>query len=209
LSENAISSYAFEQLEPSAHLLLDTPARVLAQATVEADRIRDQARVEGYAEGHARGLSDATAETASAAHALRDAVQGLESQRQETADAVERDAIELALALSAKILSGALEVQPERVVDVVRGALRRITDRRRITVLVDPGDLDVVTSAIGELQTQAGGIDLCEVQSDRRVGRGGAVVRTAEGEVDVSVETQLERAREVVLAELDGGEHAR
>jgi flagellar assembly protein FliH len=209
LSESAISNFAFEQLEPSAHLLLDTPARILARATAEADQIRDQARVEGYAEGHARGLNDATAETASAAHALRDAVQGLESQRQETADAVERDAIELALALSTKILSGALEVQPERVVDVVRGALRRITDRRRITVLVDPGDLDVVTSAIGELQTQAGGIDVCEVQSDRRVGRGGAVVRTAEGEVDVSVETQLQRAREVVLAELESGEHTR
>jgi flagellar biosynthesis/type III secretory pathway protein FliH len=34
------------------------------------------------------------------------------------------------------------------------------------------------------------------------VGRGGAIVRTAEGEVDASVAVQLERAREVVAAEL-------
>jgi flagellar assembly protein FliH len=203
LSESAVSSYAFEQLEPSAPLPRDAPAQILAEATADAERIREQARTDGYAEGHAQGRSDALTETASAAEALREAAHGLQAIREQTAEAVERDAIELALQLSAKILGGALEAQPERVVDVVRGALRRIVDRRRITVLVDPGDLDIVAAAIGELQVQAGGIEVCEVQSDRRVGRGGAVVRTTEGEVDVSVETQLQRAREVVLSELE------
>jgi flagellar assembly protein FliH len=126
--------------------------------------------------------------------------------RDEVAEAVERDAVELALALSSKIISSALEIEPERVIDVVRGALRRVTDRRRITILVDPADLEVVNAAIGDLSAQAGGIELCEVQSDRRVGRGGVIVRTVEGEVDASVETQLQRAREVALSELSNDE---
>ncbi len=49
---------------------------------------------------------------------------------------------------------------------------------------------------------RAGGIELCEIQADRRVGRGGAIVRTLESEVDATVQTQLERAREVIRAEL-------
>ena len=69
-------------------------------------------------------------------------------------------------------------------------------------MLVDPADLEVVGAAIAELQTRAGGIELCEIQADRRVGRGGAIVRTLESEVDVTVQTQLERAREVIRAEL-------
>ena len=50
--------------------------------------------------------------------------------------------------------------------------------------------------------TSAGqsGIEPCDLQSDERVRVGGAIVRTAEGEVDASVQTQLERAREVVVA---------
>jgi flagellar assembly protein FliH len=205
LSESP-ASYAFEQLEPSDPLPPGTPARIIAEATAEAERIRELARDEGYAEGRTVGHHDGLAEARSAGLALGEALQGVQDLRGEVAEAVERDAVELALALAAKIIAGALEVQPERILDVVRGALRRVNDRRRITVLVDPSDLEVVIAAVSDLSAQAGGIEVCEVQSDRRVGPGGAIVRTLEGEVDVSVETQLGRAREVALAELQNDE---
>jgi flagellar assembly protein FliH len=201
LSE-AVVSYAFEQLESSAPPPTGTPQRLLADATAEAEQIREQARAEGYLEGLREGRVDGTRQTQSAALALDQALRETLSMRTELAETVERDAVELALELSEKILAGALEAQPQRVVDVVRGALRRVTERRRITVLIDPADLETVTAAIDELGAQAGGIEQCELQADRRVGAGGAIVRTVEGEIDVSVKTQLERAREVVLAEL-------
>jgi flagellar assembly protein FliH len=207
----ALPNFPLEQLEPSAPPGWgdpNHPARILAEATAEAQRIHEQAHAEGYSQGHAQGHADGLTEAQAAAQALAEALTGLHSLRDEIARDVERDAVELALALAAKVLAGALEVQPERVVDTVRGALRRIADRRRITVLVDPADLQAVNAAAGELQAQAGGIELCEIQADRRVGRGGAIVRTVECEVDASVETQLERAREAVQAELAAGEPA-
>ena len=73
---------------------------------------------------------------------------------------------------------------------------------RRIVIVVDPDDLETVSAAIAQLTAQAGGIELCEVHADRRVGRGGAIVRTVESEVDVTVQTQLERAREAITEEL-------
>jgi flagellar assembly protein FliH len=47
-----------------------------------------------------------------------------------------------------------------------------------------------------------GGIDNIDVQEDRRVARGGALVRSAAGEVDATIETKLARAREVLESEL-------
>jgi flagellar assembly protein FliH len=198
----APAAFQFEQLEPSAPPPAGTPARILADAAAEAERIRELARVQGHEEGRAQGHADGVAETRAAAQALREALAELHRQTDEIAQAVERDAVELALALAAKILAGVIEVEPERVLDTVAGALRRIADRRRIAVLVDPADLEVVSGALGELQARAGGIELCEIQADRRVGRGGAIVRTVESEVDATVATQLERAREVIGAEL-------
>jgi flagellar assembly protein FliH len=207
LSEQAVS-FAFEQLEPSEPPPRDGPARALAEATAEAERIREHARAEGWAEGRAAGHADGLAEIAAASGALGEALAGIAALRAEIAEAVEQDAIELALALAEKILAGALQARPELVVEVVQGTLRRINDRRQIGVLVNPRDLDTVTAALGDLQQQASGIELCDLQADARVGIGGVIVRTIEGEVDGGVQTQLERAREVIASELQGGERA-
>jgi flagellar assembly protein FliH len=83
-----------------------------------------------------------------------------------------------------------------------------VSGQRNITVLVNPTDLETVAAAIGDLQSQANGLELCDMLADQRVQAGSVIVRTLEGEVDASIETQLERAREVAFAELGGEEQA-
>jgi flagellar biosynthesis/type III secretory pathway protein FliH len=201
VASSASAGFSFEQLEPSPPPPRDASERALVKAIAEGEQIREQAQAEGYAEGRNAGHQEGLAQTTAAALAMGEALRELHEMRGQMAEEMERDAVELALALANKIVAGALDAQPERVIDVVRGALRRLADRRQIVVLVDPDDLEVVSGAVGELRAQAGGIELCDVQADRRVGRGGAVVRTAEGEIDATVETQLQRARELMLAD--------
>lgn len=194
--------YALEQLEALAPADLEEPAAQLARAVTEADAIRERARAEGFEQGYAAGHAEAVEGVRTAAPAIAEAAAALARASEEAAGTLERDAVELAFALSRKVLAGALEAQPERVLDVVRGALRHIADRRTITILVNPHDMEIVSSAVDELRAKDGGIEQCEVHADRRVGAGGAIVRTSEGEVDAGVETQLERAREIVAEEL-------
>ncbi len=94
------------------------------------------------------------------------------------------------------------------MIEVVRGALRRISDRRSVAVLVNPADLHTVRDALEALTSRGSGVELCDLQADDRVGVGGAIVRTTEGEVDASVYTQLERAREVIEHSLASAERA-
>lgn len=202
LYPGAATLYAFEHLHSSAPPDPHTPGQLIARAQAEAEAVRAQAREAGFQEGFAEGRAQGEAATQSAASALASALDQELAQREQMGLALAHDAVDLALELAAKIVHGVLEVQPERVVEVIRDALRPIADRRRITILVDPADLELVTASIEALRAQAGGIELCEVQADRRVGRGGAIVRTSEGEVDACVATQLEKAREVIVAEL-------
>jgi flagellar assembly protein FliH len=195
------SDYAFEPLEAAPISLreLESP---LAAAQAEAEAIRGAARAEGHADGLEAGLAEGRAQRAAALAALETAHAELVALRAATAEAVERDAVELAVQLAEKIVAGTLDAQPERVLDVVRGALRRLAERRRVTILVHPDDLEIVRSAAAGFAGELGGIEHCEVQAERRLTRGGAVVRTDEGQVDASIETQLARARELVEAEL-------
>jgi flagellar assembly protein FliH len=120
------------------------------------------------------------------------------------AERLELEAVDLSLALAEKVIGAAVSVAPELVVEAVRGALRGLVERERVTVLVSPEDLELVREAMGGVVAGLGGIEHCEVQAERRVARGGAVVRTPEGDIDARVESKLERAREVVAAALGG-----
>ncbi len=197
----AASDFSFEPLEPAPVVLRDLESP-LAAAQAEADAIRAAARAEGHADGLETGLAEGRTQLAAALGALEAAHAEVVALREATAELVERDAVELAVQLAEKIVAGTLDAQPERVLDVVRGALRRLTERRRVTILVHPDDLELVRSASAAFASELGGIEHCEVQSERRLARGGAVVRTDEGQVDASIETQLARARELVEAEL-------
>jgi flagellar assembly protein FliH len=138
-----------------------------------------------------------------AVQAFHAAAAALEAERAELADRTEGRAVELALELASKLVAGAIEAQPERVLDVVRGALRCLIERERIQVLVHPEDLDLVRGAIHEVVAELGGIEHVEVQEERRIGRGGALVRTATAQIDASIQTKLDRAREIIAAELE------
>jgi flagellar assembly protein FliH len=175
-----------------------TPEEIVAQAHAEAEAIRAQARQDGFA----AGLQAAQEEMAGAFEVLASAIASAGELRNGVADEVERGAVALGLRIAEQALGGAVEVDPERVVVAVRGALRCLTERDRVTILVNPDDMDAVRAATPELMSRLGGIETCDVQAERRVSRGGAVVRTQQGEVDATLETKLERARDVIVTEL-------
>jgi flagellar assembly protein FliH len=200
--------FVLDELQPTAPVPdVEDLLAVVASARAEADAIREQARAEGLALGRAEGVAaaqqEALAQMQPAVQAFHAAAAALEAERAELADRTEGRAVELALELASKLVAGAIEAQPERVLDVVRGALRCLIERERIQVLVHPEDLDLVRGAIHEVVAELGGIEHVEVQEERRIGRGGALVRTATAQIDASIQTKLDRAREIIAAELE------
>jgi flagellar biosynthesis/type III secretory pathway protein FliH len=203
----AAAEFSFEALEPpapvvapSAHAADDVLA-ALAAREAEIDAERAAARAEGLADGR----DEALAAAAPALEALDAALAAVHEDRLAAAERLEAHAVELALFLAEKVVAGAIAVEPQRVVEAVRGALRGLVERERVTVLVHPDDLDVIRAAMDGLRANLGGIGHCEVQAERRVSRGGAIVRTPDGDIDARVETKLVRAREVVEAALSHG----
>ncbi len=195
------AAFDFEQLQPSP--LRHGANGAVGVSLADAERIHVEARAAGEAEGRAQGVLAAHAEIDAALAALSRAVGEINALREDMAATLEREAVDLALSLAEQILAGALDVEPERVLDAVRGALRRLVDRHRVTVLVNPDDLELVSERMDAVKAELGGMDQCDVQADRRVGRGGVVVQTVAGEIDAQINVQLARAREVVTEQLN------
>jgi flagellar assembly protein FliH len=199
-----MQDFVLDQLQPAGEMPdVGDLLAVVESARAEADAIREAARAEGFAAGQAEGFAAAQAmaqaQLAPAVQALGTAAEALAAERGALAEQVESRAVELALELAEKVVAGAIAAQPERVLDVVRGALRAVVERERLVIQVNPEDLEIVREGLDELAGALGGIEHVEVQEERRVQRGGAVIRTAVGEVDAKIRTKLDRAREAVL----------
>src|SRR3954449_9258380 len=98
------AAFDFAQLEGSPHrrqpTVTDAAARarsIVAAAETEADRIRTEAAQRGYAEGFEAGRAEARVELEPALGALSEAVEQVRDSEAGAADAVEREAVGLAV----------------------------------------------------------------------------------------------------------------
>jgi len=197
-----VSLSELEQLGPPptrSHDPVRAAAAIVEAARAEAGALRAQAVQDGYAEGARAGREEAAAALAPALSALIAALDEALAARDALVDGAERRAAELAISIAEKVVAGSIEVSPQRVADVVRGALRGLLDRERIVVCVHPDDVELIRCAGDEL-----GDSQIEIHGERRVARGGALVRTSVGEIDAQIETKLDAVRAIVAAELRG-----
>src|SRR5262249_46530726 len=111
--DGLMQDFVLDQLEPTAAVpdVQDLLALVQA-ARNEADAIREQARAEGFAAGHAEGAAAARAEAQAqvtpALQALAVAADQFAAERAVLADQVEGRAVELAIELAEKVVAGAV-----------------------------------------------------------------------------------------------------
>jgi len=194
-----VSAYGPFELAPLEAVIV--PERPAPGSAPSLDAVREQA----FEEGFAAGVAQAQSQLDGPAGALAVAAEQLQALRTDAAASVEADAVDLALRIAEQAVGAAIAADPELVVEAVRGALRRLVERDRVLILVNPDDLELVREHVARLVGELGGIEHCEVQAERRVRPGGAIVRTSEGEVDATLETKLARAREVLEHELANG----
>jgi flagellar biosynthesis/type III secretory pathway protein FliH len=188
------TAFAFPALE-GERIPLSQSARE-AQLRLHAEETLRQAHADGLAAGRAEALE----QLAPAREALLAATAVLEQTADEVVPQAEQRAVELALAIAQKVLTVSLELDPALVVSVVTGALRRAVHDGPVAIELNPADVELVRVSLDEVAHKLGGLSKLDLIGERRIARGGCVVRTVEGEIDARLDTQLERA-ETVLRE--------
>jgi len=186
-------TFEFGALEAPPHLVIESGTAEERLRAVAAET-RRRAREEGFAEG----LAEARARVEPALEAVAEAERQIRAREGDFLRAAERSAVELALAIAEKIVGGTVSARPETVLDVVGGALLRTESRHRLVIEVNPEDLELVSESADGLTARLGGVQRLDVIAERRVERGGCIVRTEEGEIDARIGSQLERLAELM-----------
>jgi flagellar assembly protein FliH len=172
---------------------------LLAGAQAQVDAALAAARDEGYRAGFAEGQ----AQVAGAAAAVAEIARGMDALADRLQEDAVREATALAVEVAARVLRAELAARPERVAEVVRGAIRRAADRSSLVARVSPLDLAACRAAVPAIMEEMGGIARLEVVDDPRVSPGSCLLETSAGDVDATVESQLGRILEALAAPPD------
>jgi flagellar biosynthesis/type III secretory pathway protein FliH len=196
----SLNLYDFPALEPVGGLVAadSSPASRAAEILARAEMRAAEIASEAAARGHQEGVAAAHELLAPARDALLAGAEELAALRAELRAQAELRAVELGLAVARKVLGTALAADPALVKEVVLGALRSTTARDHLVVEVNPDDVELVRSSITDAAAQLG-VGRLEVVAERRVARGGCVVRMEDGEIDATIGEQLARAEEILL----------
>jgi len=100
--------------------------------------IEREAYVKGFEEGRKAGAEAVRKEAAPLLSGLRAAAAGVQERKAQIAREAEPQVVELAMAVARRILIGELSEKPERIVEIVKEAIRRIERAGPVTVRVHP-----------------------------------------------------------------------
>jgi flagellar biosynthesis/type III secretory pathway protein FliH len=117
----------------------------------------------------------------------------MRAQVEELKGRIERQSVELAFEIAAKVIGAHIEAQPETVSKMVKDAVAQLVDVSRITIRVHPDDLDLIRGAAkkwyqdGDISTQA------EIRPDSSLARGDSMIESERGITDARVSSQIAR----------------
>jgi flagellar assembly protein FliH len=190
-------------------------ARVLAEARSQAEASSEAASARAYAEGLARGSSDGHADgfkkglaegrqvlaeqSADLVAQLRAIACELKGARDEMLHTGRCELLDFALELAAKIV-GQVAV---RDIGAARQNVRKVLEladrHRELCVKVNPLQLAALAENLPELTESLGRSGGVRLAGDATVSPGGAKVHTDGGEIDATIETQLDNVVEALL----------
>jgi flagellar assembly protein FliH len=163
-------------------------AAQLAELERRAEQRAKEAYTAGLREGEAAGRKQGAAELQPAIERAARAIEELAQFRPRLRREAEADMLKLALAVARRILRRELAVDPEAMHGLVLAALEKLEGQEISRVRIHPAYVPMVS---GFLRQRAGG-ERIEVISDPSREPGALIFETQRGNLDASVESQLQ-----------------
>lgn len=183
LSARAEAARIIEEAEEFA-------AEICREAEMKAEQLKDEA----YREGTERALAEFEAN-------LIEAREVRERVWRET----EKDLLRLAVRLAEKIVGREIKKDAKTVVDIVSAALQNARQQEKLTVRVNPADLQLIEKERAGL-APSGRIQFVDFVADPRVATGGCLIESEVGTIDARLETQLRVLERALLSQSEGEE---
>lgn len=170
----------------------------------EIVKIREQARIEGYAagleEGRVAGLAAGRKESLDENARLQSIATSFADEVAQADELIANEVLDLALDLAKAMLKTALDIRPELITNIVSEAIHYLpTLHPPARLYLNPIDLLLIKSRMGDELDKAG----WQLADDAQMDPGSCRVETANNQIDASLATRWQRLAAALGKESD------
>lgn len=155
----------------------------------------DEAKQEGFEQGHLEGVERATSEVEERYASMIDEATALLERAHLHKHRIIQEAepflLELSTDIARKIIRKQLTESPEWIIDLIKEALTRKREQGVITLCVSPENYSHVEGYRDELALILDSQAELQILPDGKVNDDGCIIRSAMGSIDATIDTQL------------------
>ena len=153
---------------------------------------------EAYARGRREGLAAAEEKLETATQALASALEEVSRLRASLANSSRQDMLRLVIAVAEQIIRREVAADPKIILTIIENALQSSVRADHYRIRISPDDLERVTQQKPLFLASISGLKNLSIEADASVSAGGCRVDSDLGDVDATLETQLEAIQQVL-----------
>lgn len=176
--EKVIPAREFETLEDANEILKTVRAEAVVfvrDTAAEAEKTKDLAFQEGFQEGLV---------------SLNKHLLALDEELRHLREDIQKKILPLSLKAARKIIGEELRLHPDRIVDIVLGSLKPVTQHRKIVIYVNKADLPMLEEGKGKIRKIFEHLDSLSIQERGDIEPGGCMIETEAGIINAQLENQ-------------------
>jgi len=184
--------------EGAAEILRDA----INKAKTKAVQIREEARKLGYDEGFKEGFSVGEKEArdvfAPLLATIQELIQKLSRFREQMYPKVEKEMVEMVVALAQKVIHHELTVREDSIQDMIMMGMRSVLDKESMVIKLNPADKGYAESFRPELHQLFDEIKNITFEATPAIERGGCVIESNFGTIDARLENLAEQIGKIL-----------
>lgn len=187
----AIIERAMEEAQDHINHAKDESERIISDGMDQAKELMDKSRMEGFQEGQQKGFEEGRQIAQSLIDEALDTKAAATRQYQEMLLAAEPEIVQMILDITSKVLNKALE-DDSYILQLVQLAINQCTYTTDVVLKVSEEDFNYVQMEKDKILSLCPSVENIEIKIDRGMTRGGCVIESPVGTIDVSIQTQLD-----------------
>lgn len=171
---------------------------LLKSAQERAEMLEQEAYEKGFAQGKKDGFELGEKQAVKVIENIEKLFVEMDHLKLDILRHYEKDILELILSIAEKIIQHQVHSDEKAVRGSIFEAMNLAVDKSQVVFRVNPEDYDYVEKLRPDLFPKFKDLKSITVNSDPSISRGGCYLETVNGDVDATLETQLEKIRQCI-----------